>query len=84
MKYKLLKIEEIEIGMRVKLVIDEQGYTIDERNPGIGTEWECGGTVIEVYAEEVEVEWDNDCTNVYVDYDLTPDKASEDTCISIW
>lgn len=87
MNYKLLKLEDIEKGMRVRLVVAEQGYDIDERNPGIGTKWECAGTVIEVYHVEVEVEWDNHCTNVYVDYDLTPEKTTLSTdgnCKSIW
>jgi len=74
--YKLLKIEDLEEGTRVKLVVGEQGYDIDERNPGIGTQWECAGTVIENYGEEVEVEWDNGCMNVYVDEDLTPEKST--------
>jgi hypothetical protein len=74
MEYKLLSIEEMPEGTRVKLVIANQHYDIDERNPGIGTKWECAGTVVENYGEEVEVEWDNGCVNVYVDNDLTPEK----------
>lgn len=84
MEYKLLKIEELDLGKRVKLVIGNQGYDIDERNPGIGTSWECAGTVIENYGEEVEVEWDNGCMNVYVDNDLTPEQNIEGVCESIW
>ena len=84
MSHKLLKLEELVLGTRVKLVIDDQGYDIDERNPGIGTPWECAGTVTENYGEEVEVEWDNGRMNVYVDFDLTPESDIEGECESIW
>lgn len=86
MTYRLLKIEDIEEGMRVRFVIGKQGYNIDERNPGIGTKWECVGTVVQVYSDEVEVEWDNGSMNLYVSGDLTPAQKNyaEGNCGSIW
>lgn len=89
MKTRLLMIEELEPGMRVKLIENEmQGYDLGCSNPVVGSEWECEGTVDTINLDEMTaiVEWDNGYMNMYIDGDLTPAKSTtaEGNFASIW
>lgn len=87
---RYLKVSRCKKGMRVKLDLDacdENNYSIDETNPAEGTEFECEGEIIWIDSghEEVEVQWDNGCTNVYIDYCLFEvNREGFEGCVEIW
>jgi hypothetical protein len=74
---KLLKISQCEIGMKVVLRRPDRGYDIGTRNPALGTEWECVGTVEYVDAYEVTVDWENGTNNTYKDHELAVSYESD-------
>jgi len=88
MRYAPIPANEIEPGLRVVLVSDQDGdYDIADSNPLIGTEYECEGVIEEVTPDEIYVEWDNGSHNVYVEGDLgyaSNDHMPGGRCSSIW
>lgn len=78
-----LNLEKAEKGWRVVLTHPDPGYSIDETNPVLGTEYECCGTILYCEDDFLEVEWDNGMTNTYKDMELSTIKEIN-SCISIW
>lgn len=73
---------DLKGGLRVVLTKPDTYYNIGANNPKVGTKWECVGTVIEQYSDEVRVLWDNGHDNSYKDFELS--MAIEGRFRSIW
>ena len=80
--YKPLKVSECVVGNVVILTHPNYSYTIGKNNPEINSRHFCEGVVRAVRGTTVEVLWNNNCANLYNDYEIS--LAERSNIISIW
>lgn len=84
---QLLKKEEFEVGLKVRLAKPDECYNIGRSNPKMGTKYETSGKIINISAqgEVCYVEWENGAVNTYKDCELCLDSFSPaGNFVSIW
>lgn len=83
--YETRQIKALNSGDRVFLVdVERHTYTIGKRNPAVGTEHMCIGTVRGRSGNTVTVDWDNGTSNVYHDFTLALANDGSGICKTIW
>ncbi len=68
---ELLSADQCEIGMEIQLVRPDPYYTINEKNPVKGSQYECTGIIHHLTSGLINVKWKNGSTNTYKNYELS-------------
>lgn len=84
-----MRHEEVKVGMRVMLTHPKKSYTLGRSNPAVGTPWQIGGMVSDIYfGDSIGVVWDNGKRNEYKSSDLSSEEEEvigvTGRCVSIW
>lgn len=62
-----MKNSDLEVGDRVVL-LDHGYYRAGPRNPFVGSEYECEGTVTDIWPDEIAVDWGYGNWNTYLSW----------------